>query len=573
MTQARAPGEDGADALIQLAQAYREPRPRVALGLCRLGNRRFGDDPRFAICLATVAGDSGRYADSAAWYAAAIRLAPDEATLYDEALERIGSFIEHGLFDSDPDQARALAHHAREIIEARARRFPDTPPSVEPWQLDYLMGVLETHAGRPAEARAHLEASIQAHEAPEAILQLGLLSERTGELESALGLYRRALDLTPERAPSDALRRAEILEHLGDAYRQSGEASQATRMYQQAFSAWDGAVSQLEGAPLALAQLRRGVLLGRLGRANDSRSAFAEAMAAGSSVLVTSGGFTGTSRGTYASLVVRPVAEDEDGKKRAGGYWAARRHLGALEGAAAVGEEAARRTLRKLGATKLDTTELPVVFDPDAGRAILGLVASCVRGGAIWRKSSYLAGRLHSKVASELVTIVDDPLIPRAPGSRAFDGEGLLSRKNVVVDAGMLESYLLDSYSARKLEMKSTASASRGASGGVGASTSNFILQRGNSTVDDLIGSTKRGLYVTEMMGFGFNAVTGDFSRGAAGFLIEDGELTRPINEVTISLPLDDLLQRIDAVADDLDQRTAIATPTFRVSAMTVAGR
>jgi len=326
------------------------------------------------------------------------------------------------------------------------------------------------------------------------------------------------------------------------------------------------------GAALARATAGEAAALGASSRITNSDGA-TFTRASGSSVLVTSGGFTGTSRGTYASLVVRPVAEDEDGKKRAGGYWAARRHLAALEGAAAVGEEAARRTLRKLGATKLDTTELPVVFDPDAGRAILGLVAGCVRGGAIWRKSSYLAGRLHSKVASNLVTIVDDPLIPRAPGSRAFDGEGLLSRKNVVIDKGTLETYLLDSYSARKLELKSTASASRGASGGVGASTSNFILQRGDSTVDDLLGSTKRGLYVTEMMGFGFNAVTGDFSRGAAGFLIEDGELTRPINEVTISLPLDDLLSRIDAIADDLDQRTAIATPTFRVSSMTIAGR
>ena len=285
LNQARSTGDDGADALIQLAQAYREPRPRVALGLCRLGHRRFGDDPRFAVCLAVVAGDANRYADSAAWYAEAIRLAPDEASLYDEALEKIGAFIENGLFDSDPDQARALAHHARQIIEARHERFPNSPPSVEPWQLDYLMGVLETHAGRPAQARTHLEASIQAHRAPEAILQLGLLDERTGDLDSALRLYREALDLTPQRAASDALKRAEILEHLGDVYRQQGEASQATRMYQQAFAAWDGAIGSLHDAPLALAQLRRGILLARLGRANDSKAAFTEAMAAGSSVL------------------------------------------------------------------------------------------------------------------------------------------------------------------------------------------------------------------------------------------------------------------------------------------------
>ena len=178
-----------------------------------------------------------------------------------------------------------------------------------------------------------------------------------------------------------------------------------------------------------------------------------------------------------------------------------------------------------------------------------------------------------AKVASDLVTIVDDPLLPRAPGSRPFDGEGLLSRRNTVVEKGELKTYLLDSYAARKLEMESTASASRGASGGVGPSTTNFVLQPGELSREALLADTKKGLYVTEMMGFGFNAVTGDFSRGASGFLIEDGELTKPVSEVTISLNVDQLFQRIDAVADDLDLRTSTASPTFRVAKMTIAGR
>ncbi len=295
--------------------------------------------------------------------------------------------------------------------------------------------------------------------------------------------------------------------------------------------------------------------------------------AAGGSALVTSGGFVGSTEGTYASLVVNPVADDADGKKRQGYHWDAKRHLGDLAAPEAVGEEAARRTLRKLGATKLATEEMPVVFDPDAARAILGLLAGCVNGSAIWRKSSYLVDRLGTQVASELVRVVDDPLLPKAPGSRAFDGEGLLSRRNVVVDGGVLRSYLLDTYAARKLGMQSTASASRGASGGVGPSTTNFVLQPGDLSREALLADTPRGLYVTEMMGFGFNAVTGDFSRGASGFLIEGGELAQPVSEVTISLNIDELLKRIDAVASDLDLRTATASPTFRVSAMTVAGR
>ena len=164
--------------------------------------------------------------------------------------------------------------------------------------------------------------------------------------------------------------------------------------------------------------------------------------------------------------------------------------------------------------------EVAVVFDPDAGRAIFGLLASCINGGAIWRKSSYLSEREGQPIASELVTLVDDPLIPRGPGSRPFDGEGLLSRKNVVVDAGVLKTFLLDSYSGRKLGKASTGNASRGSGGGVGASTTNFLLQPGSITRDELIRRTDRALYVTDMMGFGFNAVTGDFSRGASGFWI-----------------------------------------------------
>ena len=294
--------------------------------------------------------------------------------------------------------------------------------------------------------------------------------------------------------------------------------------------------------------------------------------ARGLSALVTSGGFAGSDYGTYASVVVNPVADDEGGKKRSGYHWSACRHYADLEDSRAVGEEAARRTIAQLGAKKLPTQELPVVFDKDAARSILGLFAGCVLGGSIWRKSSYLVDRIGSRVASDLVDIVDDPLLPRAPGSRAFDGEGLLSRRNAVVEGGMLKSYLMDTYSARKLDSESTGSASRSPSGGISPSTSNLILKANSQSRDELIADTKHGLYVTGMMGFGFNAVTGDFSRGASGFLVQDGELSHPVSEVTISLNLDQLLQRIDAVADDLDQRTAVASPTFRVSSMTLAG-
>ncbi len=245
--------------------------------------------------------------------------------------------------------------------------------------------------------------------------------------------------------------------------------------------------------------------------------------------LVLSGGFEGVLRGSYASLSVSPVALDTEEKRRRGYYWTARRYLSELESAQLVGEEAARRTLRQLNPSKVESCVAPVIFDPDTARAIVGHFASCILGGSLWRKSSYLLGRLDTNVASPLVTLTDDPLLPRGLGSKAFDGEGLAARKNVVVEQGTLKTYLLDSYSARKLGSASTASASR-SGGSVSASTSNLIMSPGSMSPEELLKQTPKGLLVTELMGFGFNAVTGDFSRGASGYWIEDGKTTFPVS-------------------------------------------
>jgi PmbA protein len=282
-------------------------------------------------------------------------------------------------------------------------------------------------------------------------------------------------------------------------------------------------------------------------------------------------GFEGVQRGSYASLSVVPVVSDEGGKKRRGHYWTGARHVAALEDSAAVGREAARRTLAKLGARKVPTTEAAIVFDPDVARSLVGSFAGCIMGGSIWRKASYLLEREGTEVASPLVSIVDDPLILRAPGSRPYDGEGLASRRNVVIERGVLKTYLLDCYSARKLGRRSTASASRGG-GSVGPSTTNFVLAAGTTSPEDIVSSTERGLYVTELLGFGFNPVTGDFSRGAAGFWIENGKKTFAVSEVTISSTLDAMLKGIDAVGTDLELRTSTAAPTLRVSKMTISG-
>jgi PmbA protein len=294
------------------------------------------------------------------------------------------------------------------------------------------------------------------------------------------------------------------------------------------------------------------------------------------SALATSGGFVGGYRASYARLSVEVLCDDATDatytKKRNGSWWTGSRFMNALEPAEAIGIEAARRAVAQIGSRKVETQECAIVFDPEVARSIVGTVFAVANGSAFWRRSSYLVGKEGQLVASPLVTIIDDPLIPRAPGSRPFDGDGLPTRKNPVIERGVMCPVLCDVYSARKLGRQSTGSAARGVGGNPGPTTSNLMMRAGEMTRQELLRSTANGLYVTHLMGFGFNAVTGDFSRGAQGFWIENGELTFPVSEVTIAANFDEILKRIDAVGDDLDLRTSTAAPTFRVSHMTLAG-
>jgi PmbA protein len=339
---------------------------------------------------------------------------------------------------------------------------------------------------------------------------------------------------------------------------------------------YDPAVAEVDAA-WAIAQAIAGekAAIGADARVTNSEGA-TWSRTLGATAFATSGGFVGGYRGSYVSFVVEPLCDDTSDpttpKKRNGYWWSANRFLAKLDSAEAVGLEAARRTLATLGSRKIETQECPIVFDPEVARSLVGTIFSVANGSAFWRKSTYLLEREGQPIASELVTIVDDPHIPRAPGSRPFDGDGLPTRKNVVVEKGVLKTVMCDVYSARKLGRSSTGSAGRGIGGNPGPTTSNLILEAGTQSREALLASTKRGLYVTQMMGFGFNPVTGDFSRGAQGFWIEDGELTFPVSEITISANFDDLLKRIDAVADDLDLRSSTAAPTLRVSHMMVAG-
>ncbi len=297
----------------------------------------------------------------------------------------------------------------------------------------------------------------------------------------------------------------------------------------------------------------------------------------GRKALANSRGFVDSYRSSYAGVAAAPLAMDANGQMQRDGWWSSARSFALLESPEAVGEEAARRTLRRLGARRLPTQRAPIVFAPETARTLLGSIFDAVSGDAIWRGASFLAGKLAEAIAAPALTIVDDNLmvLPSGAGgfgTSPFDGEGLPSRRTVVVENGVLRSYLLNTYTARKLGLKSTHNASRGLAGAPGVGAGNLYLEPGASSAEQIIGEVKAGLYVTGLMGFGVNTVTGDYSRGAAGLWIENGELTHAVEEVTIAGNLAEMLRNVTAIGNDLVFRGAVASPTLRIDGMTIAG-
>src|SRR6266851_7972351 len=245
-------------------------------------------------------------------------------------------------------------------------------------------------------------------------------------------------------------------------------------------------------------------------------------------------GFSGEYSGTSYSLVVAPIAQDGDAMQQ--GFWyTSNRRFGKLEDAESVGIIAARRALRRLGARKIKTTHAPIVFDPDMAAGLIRSIIGAASGPSLYKGASFLVGELGKQIAASGVTIIDDPLIPGGLGSKPFDGEGLPTSRKKIVDNGVLATYLLDCYSARKLGLAPTGSASRSVGDAPTVSTTNLYLEPGSHTPADIIKSVKHGLYLTETIGFGVNLVTGDYSRGAGGLWIEDGELAYPVQEITIA--------------------------------------
>jgi PmbA protein len=299
--------------------------------------------------------------------------------------------------------------------------------------------------------------------------------------------------------------------------------------------------------------------------------------ATGRKVLANSRGFLGGYRSSYAGVSAAPIAVDANGQMQRDGWWTSARRITDLESPEAVGAEAARRTLRRLGARRVATQQAPIVFAPEVARGLIGSIFDAASGDAIWRHASFLAGKLGEQIAAANITIVDDNLMLMPTGAGGFgtspfDAEGLPSRRTVVVERGVLRNYMLNTYTARKLGMKSTHNASRGLAGTPGIGCGNLYLEPGTLTPEEIISGVQAGFYVTSLMGPGTNIVTGDYSRGAAGRWIENGQLTHAVEEVTIAGNLAEMFSHVTAIGSDLVFRGSVASPTLRIDGMTIAG-
>ncbi len=254
--------------------------------------------------------------------------------------------------------------------------------------------------------------------------------------------------------------------------------------------------------------------------------------ATGHKVLANSHGFVGEYRRSYCSVAAVPIAQTEDGAMQRDYWYSVARTLTKLDAPEKVGKIAAERTLRRLGARKAKTAQVPIIFDPMVSSSILEHIFEGINGDSVYRGASFLAGKLGQKIAGDNVNIIDDGTIPGGFGTSPFDGEGVPTRRTVVVGNGVLQSYLLNTYTAKKLGMQTTGNASRGLAGTPGIGPGNYFLQPGTKTPKELIAGVKEGLYVTEFLGSGANLVTGDYSRGASGMWISGGELAYPVEEI-----------------------------------------
>jgi len=288
-------------------------------------------------------------------------------------------------------------------------------------------------------------------------------------------------------------------------------------------------------------------------------------------VLANTVGFVGGYEATAGSLVSVPIAESNGSMQQ--DYWfSVTRYRDKLDSPEDIGRHAAQRALRRLGAQKVKTCEVPIVFDPLVARTLVKHVFDAVSGDAIYRKRSFLVGQTGEQVASESVTIVDDARLIGGLGSSPFDDEGVATRLTPVVENGILRSYLHSAYTGRKLGARPTGNGSRTGGGNISVGPTNFYLKPGQESPDAIIASVKSGLYVVELIGFGVNTVNGDYSRGVTGLWIEDGKLAYAVQEVTIAGNLREMLRNIEMVGNDIAFIGSVAAPTLKIRSMTLSG-
>jgi len=294
--------------------------------------------------------------------------------------------------------------------------------------------------------------------------------------------------------------------------------------------------------------------------------------ATGHKVLANSHGFVGEYRRSYCSMAAVPIAQSDNGAMQRDFWFSVARNLSRLESPEHVGQMAAQRTLRRLGARKVKTAQVPIVFDPLVATSILEHIFEGVNGDSVYRGASFLAGKLGQKIAADNVNVIDDGTMPGGFGTSPFDGEGIPTRRTVVIENGVLKSYILNTYTAKKLGLQTTANASRGLAGTPGIGPGNYFLQPGTKTPQEIIAGIPNGLYVTEFLGHGVNLVTGDYSRGASGLWISGGELAYPVEEITVAGNLKDVFFNLSEIGNDLEFRGAVASPTIRIDGLTVGG-
>ena len=294
--------------------------------------------------------------------------------------------------------------------------------------------------------------------------------------------------------------------------------------------------------------------------------------ATGRKILANSRGFVGEYRSSYCSVSTSPIALSKNGEMQRDYWYSSARILAKLDPPESVGAEAARRTLRRLDARRVPTQRVPIVFSPEIARSLIGAIFEAANGDSIYRGASFFTGKLGEQVAAESVNVIDDGTIVGGFGSSPFDGEGLPTCRKVIVENGVLKTYLLNTYTARKLNLRSTANAVRGLAGNPGIGSGNLFLEPGHLSPEEILREIKSGLYVTELLGQGINMVTGDYSRGASGVWIENGELTYPVQEITVAGNLKEIFRNITAIGNDLIFRGSVASPTLRIDGMTIAG-